>query len=171
MVLRPMPIPRFSKPNRFFIANLTRRRTFSNHERRGSHGTSHGCLGRWSTRQPLQPPWPLQAFCPLQECLSVLQPPLPLQAFLPLQVCLPSLLSARIRASFTPSAWYASSVTWLFCAPAKIPEIAAAMKIEVIVSVVPCFEFGWFDDVTKSRSDAQALSGKPVVTRVFARDD
>ena len=28
-----------------------------------------------------QPPWPLQAFWPLQACLSVLQPPCPLQAF------------------------------------------------------------------------------------------
>jgi hypothetical protein len=44
-------------------------------------------LGIAKRDQPLQPPWPLQSFCPLQACLSVLQPPWLLQSFCPLQAC------------------------------------------------------------------------------------
>src|SRR5271170_3731254 len=35
----------------------------------------------------LQPPWPLQAFWPLQPWAAVLQPPFPLHEFWPLQPC------------------------------------------------------------------------------------
>jgi len=41
-----------------------------------------------SGQADLQPPWPLQSFCPLQAWVAVLQPPCPLQAFFPAQSCL-----------------------------------------------------------------------------------
>src|SRR6478735_3392191 len=83
--------------------------------------------------QPLHPPCPLQAFCPLQACFSVLQPPCPLQAFCPLQACLPPLESSSCCASLVRSIGVEARVLVGAGAPETIPETAAAIKIEIMV--------------------------------------
>src|SRR5688572_18274579 len=80
----------------------------------------------------LQPPCPLQAFWPLQACLSVLQPPCPLQAFWPLQAC----LSWAALSLFLP--WSgASSANAVSVLPSRMPDTAAAMNGDLCMGVLP----------------------------------
>jgi hypothetical protein len=77
----------------------------------------------------LQPPWPLQSFFPLHECLSVPHPPCPLQSFWPRQACF---------AAFGATLDGCVSLGGLFslqaapaAAPARIPIDAAVTAILV----------------------------------------
>jgi hypothetical protein len=72
----------------------------------------------------LHPPWPLQAFWPLQAWLSVLHPPWPLQAFWPLQACLPDAVAVAADDGETPEEG-ADSFLSQPEAPAKRPATAA----------------------------------------------
>src|SRR4051794_9216675 len=100
--LRPIPMPRSGRFQRFMIARRERRRP--RHTR--PPGTN---VAFYLPEQPflpeqldfsffvsvcvestgtLQPPLPLQEFLPAQPLSPPLQPPIPLQSFLPLQSCL-----------------------------------------------------------------------------------
>jgi hypothetical protein len=86
---------------------------------------------------PLQPPLPLQLFCPLQLLLSLppLQPPWPLQLFLPLQSCLPvSLLGA-----FVPAGAFVLSCAKVFTAKPVINPVTAAATSNVLCVLLIVF--------------------------------
>ncbi len=78
----------------------------------------------------LQPPLPLQEFCPLQPLSPDLQPPLPLQEFLPLQECL-----SPLNPVFTKLAEVVE--TWVDCAvaPGAVPSVAVAAWARTAVPV------------------------------------
>ena len=85
----------------------------------------------------LQPPWPLQAFWPLQPFLSVLQAPWPLQSFWPLQACLLGVVAVAPAGAAVEDAEEADAGSGVLPAqPTRIPPTAAARIAFVIFMVL-----------------------------------
>jgi hypothetical protein len=82
------------------------------------------CSERAAVHVVLQPPWPLQAFSPLQPFCPALQPPCPLQAFCPLHPCFPAVAVVDDDGDCDPALLPAQAE-----APRRIPDAATATNI------------------------------------------